>query len=183
MVLPAASKRGGSKIQIVDIWRWKHGARTKYFDTTVFFFDFRGELLETLDYRNTSVFCARAATHSGDMMTLSELMGKHVINIDLAKLNKVKSMYVVLSSFQNTTLSQIRFPEVSLHDRNTNTQMCEYTLSNVSTKQLQEHSSVLMCRVFRNTSRSSWRVEALGRLGHGDALDYDPILEMIKKEL
>ena len=64
-------------------------------------------------------------------MTPSELMGKHVINIDLGKLDKVKTIYVALSSFQNSTLSQIRAPEVSLYDRKTSTRMCEYTLSNV----------------------------------------------------
>ena len=42
MVLPA----GGSKIRIVDVWRWEHGAVQKYFDTTVFFFDFQGDHLK-----------------------------------------------------------------------------------------------------------------------------------------
>ena len=177
MVLPA----GGSRIRIVDVWRWEHGAVQKYFDTTVFFFDFQGDHLETLDYAHTRVF-GTFTTHSGDIMTPSELMGKHVINIDLGKLDKVKTMYVVLSSFRNSTLSQIRAPEVLLYDRKTSTRMCEYTLSNVSKKQLREHSSVIMCRVFRATPRSSWRVEALGHLGQGDATDYSPILESLKKK-
>jgi len=171
MVLPAAR----SAIQIVDTWRWHHGVPTKYFDSTVLFYDFQGNHVETLDYQHTHIFRG-GATHSGDMITHSELMGKHVVNIELSRLDGVKTLYIVLSSFQNSTLSEICFPEVSLYDRKTNTRLCEYQ---EKSKNLDKYSSVIMCRVFRNSLTSPWRVEALGRLGQGDALDYSPILESI----
>jgi stress response protein SCP2 len=200
-----------------------------------------------------------AIRHSGDLLRSALCEGTHTVSVDLDRLSsEVSELFICLSAWAGARLGEIRAPSVTLVDpdaaaaaRKSDTggygngkddegnertatagALCEYRLEGVSKADLDRYSSVVMCRVYRDTgasptaalnaggfgagavnafssggstpvgggdadadsssrlaasaspfSRSQWRVEAIGQLGHGHADNYEPLLGTIRNEL
>ena len=200
-----------------------------------------------------------AIRHSGDLLRSVLCEGTHTISVDLDRLNSdISELFICLSAWAGARLGEIRAPSVTLVDPDvaaaasksemggagdeddraaaaapaTAGALCEYRLEGVSKADLDRYSSVVMCRVYRDTgtsptgalnggggainafssggstpvgggdgdnndssssrlasslaspsSRSQWRVEAIGQLGHGHADNYEPLLGTIRNEL
>lgn len=200
-----------------------------------------------------------AIRHSGDLLRSVLCEGTHTVSVDLDRLSsEVSELFICLSAWAGARLGEIRAPSVTLVDPDvaaaarksemggagdeddraaaaapaTAGALCEYRLEGVSKADLDRYSSVVMCRVYRDTgtsptgalnggggavnafssggstpvggsdgadndssssrlasslaspsSRSQWRVEAIGQLGHGHADNYEPLLGTIRNEL
>ena len=170
-----------SRVELEDNWRWSHGSSQQFLDATAMFFDFDGEHVDTLDYQRTHAFRG-AARHSGDVMDNAQLSGFHRMELNLRRLpSNVQSIFVVLSSFNGAKLDDIKYPSVNFFDVRSKSVLCEYRFE--SRKGLENFSSVIMCRLWRPTSQSAWKVDALGHLGQGEASNYDPIIEAVQTSL
>eukprot|EP00940_MAST-03C_sp_MAST-3C-sp2_P001382 g1382.t1 len=168
-----------ARLEVRDTWRWD--GTTKFLDATAMFFDFSGEHQAILDYQQTRAF-GRAATHSGDVMEHGERKGFHRIRINLRQLpESIQYVYIVLSSYQGEKLNAIKLPSVSVSDVQSRAVVCDYTFE--TRENLDEHSSVVMCRLWRSSPGASWKVDALGHLGDGEASCYDPIVESIQNSI
>ena len=162
-------------ITLQDTWKWRSGSGTKFLDASVLFFGFNGEYLqEYVDYRRTSAFPGRIATHSGDVMTPDS--GKHVVNVNLSKLPAaVGNVFIVLSCYQSATLYDILAPVVCVEDTSTGNALCGYQLDDAASN-LKQTKCVIMCRIHRASPGAEWKVDALGELlSAGTVNDYSPI--------
>ena len=164
------------RIEMEDIWRWD--GNRKFLDATLLLFDADGSHVGLLDYTHTRLF-GGAARHSGDVMNDGERQGSHRIQLDLRRLPKrVQYVFFVISAFAGVKLNEIKHPTVVVYDSDSGTAVCSYEFS--SKKGLEEHSSVVMGRLWRPSCASAWQFSALGHMGQGEAQDYDPIVESIQ---
>ncbi|MCO5569711.1 hypothetical protein L7F22_023427 [Adiantum nelumboides] len=188
----AIQKRGVSKILLKgetthlgidstvfmhEKWRFE-GDVVKYLDASCLLYDFNGRFMYVVDY---SHLLYAGISHSGDVIEYTKKEGTHTIQIDLMRLSlKVKELYFTMSGYAGVRLREIRLPFVQLLDQKTGKELCEYHLED---KNLGEHRSVVMCRLYRNeaSKSASWHVEAIGHLGAGSADCYDPIKTWIEQ--
>jgi tellurium resistance protein TerZ len=151
-------------------------------DASCLFFS-RGEKVGHVDYKKrTDKIAGRAVTHSGDKFDYKQKSGEHTIAISLLELPKsIDCMYLVLSAvcfcgvrgceFQ-LDLSTVMNPFVSIVERQTNTELCSYTLAKAGTS-----NSVIMAKVVRQLS--GWKVVPVGATSKGNSAKYGPILDTI----
>lgn len=237
---------------------------TRYLDASCLIFGPNRSFLEAVDYqskRNSGRSGGEGAIrHSGDLLRSVLCEGTHTVSVDLDRLSsEVSELFICLSAWAGARLGEIRAPSVTLVDpdvaataarksemggnsnddgsertETTAGALCEYRLEGVSKADLDRYSSVVMCRIYRDTgtsptvalnsggfgggvgavnafssggstpvggdnadndsssrlassawpsSRSQWRVEAIGQLGHGHADNYEPLLGTIRNEL
>jgi stress response protein SCP2 len=169
---------GIRSIKLDQVWRYE--GETKFLDASLLAYNFNDKHLYTVD------FCHRACpdgaiTHSGDKMGAAGANScRHTIDVDMRKLPKtIKYLYVVLSSYAGALLSEIIQPSVNLFDSsnaNDSAQLCAYELEDKDTK---ARTSVLMCRMARDTPSAAWKMEAIGSMGAGSANNYSAIQSAI----
>ncbi|KAI5069548.1 hypothetical protein GOP47_0015849 [Adiantum capillus-veneris] len=158
--------------------KWRYEGSQKYLDASCLLYDFDGRFIQVVDFQHLEYAGIR---HSGDVIDVDKGEGTHTIHIDLMRLNmKVKELYFTMSGYAGVRLKDIRLPFVQLLDQKTGKELCEYHLED---KNLGEHRSVVMCRLYRNeaSKSASWHVEAIGHLGAGSADYYQPIKDWIEQ--
>jgi stress response protein SCP2 len=166
-------------VEMLESWRWTGDGGIQFLDASCLLYDVNGEFKELVDWRRNHDQC-RAIRHSGDVIDAGNRQGNHTIEINLSGLPlDIKELYFTMSGWMGVTLRNFRLPFVQLKDVTTDVELCEYTLED---KTLSSHTSVIMCRMYRNEALASrWEVEALGHLGKGGAHNYTPIKETIKR--
>jgi len=125
-------------------------------------------MIDYIDYCNTKSKDG-AMKHSGDMMTGES--GKHTIKIDLSKISSsVSSFYIFVSSFGGKTLKSIKDAQVIFIDEENGQELCKYQHGDQDTG---EKTSVLMAKMYRETPKGQWKVEAVAVVGMGRVYDRD----------
>jgi stress response protein SCP2 len=157
--------------------KWGFNGSTKYLDATVLLM--KGKTIaETIDYSNTSSSDG-AVRHSGDQ--IGNHSGTHTIDIDLGALDKnTTSLVFVLSAWASATLSDISSASVAFRDAEASEEeepLCQYRLQ--AHDKVASLTSVVMCKLYRKDD--SWHVLAIGDAHKGDASNYGPIYEAVKK--
>ncbi|KAI9331866.1 hypothetical protein BDR26DRAFT_921946 [Obelidium mucronatum] len=153
---------------------WGVGGASRYLDATVFVYDFDGKFLELADFRSRLIQ-AGSVRHSGDVMTGDR--GSHKISIDANRLPKnVKTLVFTMTSWTGR-LCDMMDPEVRLFDGGSMTELCQYGFDDCATAG--QNTCVVMCTLSRPSEGGLWKVEAVGKIGMGTAMDYDPVKKMI----
>lgn len=263
---------GIRRLELEERWSWEARSSydsTRYLDASCLVFGPQRSFLEAVDYqskRNSARSGSDGAIrHSGDLLRSVLCEGTHTISVDLDRLSPdVTELFICLSAWAGARLGEIRAPSVTLVDpdavgggagggedvgakASAAGALCEYRLDGVGRDDLDRYSSVVMCRVYRDSGSSptvpvggggaaggvvnafssggstpvagdaeggdpastsgrqrlppstgapsfggqlhqhrqqqSWRVEAIGQLGHGHADNYEPLLASIRNEL
>jgi len=140
------------------------------------------EAVDYQSKRNSSRSGAEGAIrHSGDLLRSVLCEGTHTISVDLDRLSPdVSELFICLSAWAGARLGEIRAPSVTLVDPDavgggkggggfggsgsggeneatataTAGALCEYRLEGVSKADLDRYSSVVMCRVYRDSGNS-----------------------------
>ena len=179
------------RVRLEQVWRWRGG--TIYLDASALTYGFDGAKLAEIDYsRMASVSGVAnganhgvyghggevALRHSGDVLQGHE--GTHTIDVSLRTLSdRVGSIYFTLSAW-TTALSRIVRPEVHCFDPDDKSSepLARYELEGRSTGQ---QTAVVMARIWRETPKARWKVDAIGELCMGRASNYAPIHAKIQK--
>lgn len=176
---------GMRRMQLVDNWSWPTNLnRTQYLDATCLLYGRNHRFIELLDFEHTQstlTMVQGAVTHSGDVTNDNgvENSMSHTMDIRLNCLGQeVEEIWLVLSSFRGP-LANIKLPFVQVTDPKTQMVVCEYHLEELPAEDQQRYSSVVMARVYCQPS-GQWAVQAIGRLGHGRAREYEPIKAMVE---
>jgi len=164
------------RVYLEDVWGFPE--HTLYLDASCALFDFKNEHISTVDFSHT--FKTDAIIHSGDVIDNTKRQGTHTIKIELSKLpNEVKSLYFILSAWTGL-LTNILHPYILFNDPDTKQELCRYQFAEKDTG---DSKAVIMVKLFRKKVGGQWEVLAIGHLGQGNAMNYDPIYQDIKKNL
>lgn len=155
-----------------EIWGYPDGII--FLDASCLIFEGNAHV-GTVDYRHTNY--RDTIQHSGDVIDYGKKSGTHTIKIDLKLLpTQVTALYFTITAW-TTTLKDIKQPYIRFTDSDLNQELCRYDLES---KDTQLKTSVVMCKLFRESSKSNWKVLAIGHVGFGRADNYAPILDDIK---
>ncbi|KAJ3065957.1 hypothetical protein HDU98_010699 [Podochytrium sp. JEL0797] len=153
---------------------WGVGGRSSFLDATAFLYDFDGGFVELVDYAHTSAQ-GGAVNHSGDV--IRDGRGSHRISIDTKRLSdKIQKLVFTMTSW-TSTLKDILDPEVRLFDGDSLNELCRYGFDECASAG--GNTCVVMCVLGRERVGAGWKVDAVGRIGRGTAMDYGPVQEMI----
>jgi len=164
------------KVYLEDVWGFPAG--TLFLDASCALFGFKNEHIYTVDFSHTS-WLNDAIIHSGDVIDQNKRQGTHTIKIELAKLTKdVKSLYFIITAWTGL-LTDILHPYILFNDPDTKQELCRYQFEEKDTG---TNTAVIMAKLYRKKVGGQWEVVAIGHLGMGNAANYAPIYEDIKKK-
>ncbi|KAJ3029496.1 UNVERIFIED_CONTAM: hypothetical protein HDU68_011987 [Siphonaria sp. JEL0065] len=153
---------------------WGVGGASTFLDATCLAYNFKGEFMDLADYAHTNIQ-GGAIRHSGDVMNGDR--GSHKITIDTKKLPEIVKTLVFTMTSWTARLCDMKDPEVRLFDGESMTELCQYGFDECA--KAGQNTCVVMCTLGREAVGGIWKVVAVGKIGMGTAMNYEPVKEMI----
>jgi len=151
--------------------RWGVSDDVQFVDASCLCFDEKHNFLAAVDWSNRQY---RSVQHSGDQMDRDKGTGEHVITIRLPQIQRVKSLYFVMSAWTGTLSNAIQ-PAVCLRDGKSDVELCSYSLDDKSPG---ESTCAIMCVLRkrstgltepRTAAGGSWELVPVGQFCQGRA--------------
>lgn len=130
-----------------------------------------------VDFRKNKGEIFRAfLQHSGDVMNHAERIGHHTIKVKLKNIpSSITHLFFTLSAWNSPSLSKYPNPSLKFYEtKRPNVNLCKTTFTHANHSQ-----AVIMCSMSR--SDGTWTIFESGKLSAGNAKNYEPLIQTIRK--
>ncbi|XP_035674620.1 uncharacterized protein LOC118414582 [Branchiostoma floridae] len=154
-------------------WGYPYKGRD-YLDASCLLFS-GTSFIAVIDYGHT-FYHGGVIRHSGDVMDDYNRKGHHTINVKLKEIpSNITHMFFTLSAWSSPNISKYPNPSLRFFEAsNKNKQLCSDQMNHAAHSQ-----AIVMCSVSRKTG--VWKIDSLGTLSQGNAMNYDSLKATIRK--